>query len=953
MPYRDTVSVSTRAFVVRFRGYAAAVAAVLFVLQPAPAPAHAAIQASPDAPAADDTVTIHETATMMTSDGNEIVIPSDVVVPRSALELPHLDHLVTGLMNVDWDADVHGPLLAVGADMVGSSASLLSSNPFGMPPWLTPPLAPKPDGKYRLPDLADYFWRRIVRLPHVTVLAPAWQARLNVPKPPSLAIQGAAGYAQTMPAFEESLTVAQWQTFAGDGGIGLDDLRPDQRSLFLALIPSSFRILEAVVSPDSTARFDQSEPGRTLSDDERMAVRLCVRRIAEFSIGGQPGGGPPSMLAPARNRVGNVVHIREYAPPGVPTPPRPSGLIAVTPSRLKPQQLDFDAPALAVPVLLAGAGTVDELIRRVRAATGVQIYVDQRFGRESVWMRLPPSADIALPAGETLRALCWAVGGAIRDLGDGVYILTRDIDGYGARVSRIATAVWPQIQQALSTYGDGLAAVRAIGPAAYIRFAAADPAAVPDSVSVAIDQAYQSGSPGEPGVTVPIGALPAALQQSLQKSISSLPNGGSPVVASAVHIHEDVSVSWIVPGVGPVGEDWAGDHLRLPQLVPEQAPSASSAPVTLHLPAVLPLGVALRVWASSPDDAVAAVSAARGHGFAQVWLDAPPANAGSGGAWSTSSAEALLRAAAAAAQGDPAVQIVPVVRVLSIPLHEAPDTGGAAATGTDRNILGDAVAADSRPLAQQTASAPGDAAAADSVWRDLADPRAIPDAVSSACSVASVAGIAGIAFADLAAPGYRGQAEPAGHGAGMLGYTPERRRAFVRSNACDPADLADVDFAVTYQLGLPGFDAEQPGVMLQGDDYSDAALRAAWRSARSTAASQFADALRRALPDVGRACWIESLPGGPQPLVRFVPWRPEGDPSKPLRSTGPEPGIVALHFEGAPDDAAVDAFVRGANVVLADPSASKGGVMIDLTGIPVPRISAFLDRVLPDAAPRS
>ena len=112
-------------------------------------------------------------------------------------------------------------------------------------------------------------------------------------------------------------------------------------------------------------------------------------------------------------------------------------LKATVPSRPKPSDLAFEAPALSVAVPLTGAQSVGDLVKRVGEAAGIEIYADARVGMLPLWTR-----GRAARAGDIVQALCLAVTGTMRKIrpagGHSTYVLVDDQVGIGTRCALLA-----------------------------------------------------------------------------------------------------------------------------------------------------------------------------------------------------------------------------------------------------------------------------------------------------------------------------------------------------------------------------------------------------------------------------------------------------------------------------------------------------------------------------------
>jgi hypothetical protein len=191
------------------------------------------------------------------------------------------------------------------------------------------------------------------------------------------------------------------------------------------------------------------------------------------------------------------------------------------PSRLKPSQIAFDDPSLAVTVPLGGeAATVGELVRRISAATGLEIHTDLRLRALPVWVRGERAR-----AGDLLAALCWSMTGAIRRLGD-AYLLTADVEGLGARYGRLAEwAEQARLEQGeqIQKLTERIAKQR---PLAYLQPAPADDAlALPAEVASRIEEGWATRRDSN-GPSVAVADLPPALQKAVRAQAAWWSGGG-------------------------------------------------------------------------------------------------------------------------------------------------------------------------------------------------------------------------------------------------------------------------------------------------------------------------------------------------------------------------------------------------------------------------------------------
>ena len=104
-----------------------------------------------------------------------------------------------------------------------------------------------------------------------------------------------------------------------------------------------------------------------------------------------------------------------------------------------------------------GAKTVGDLMARIRAVTGVEIYADRRYVELDVYFR--SGANVLIRAGDLLKTLALSVTGTCRRVASGAdaaFVLTDDRVGCGIRLTLIgdwienATARLREEQQKLS-----------------------------------------------------------------------------------------------------------------------------------------------------------------------------------------------------------------------------------------------------------------------------------------------------------------------------------------------------------------------------------------------------------------------------------------------------------------------------------------------------------------------
>lgn len=319
-------------------------------------------------------------------------------------------------------------------------------------------------------------------------------------------------------------------TRASTRGLGLADLEGEQRDLFLAFLPErlfvrTVQTAERELAPEGALRrviavLSQSAVG---ADALRGARLHMSRRVVSLvAIAETTGPFLPlhGVLAedkdgdddkPVRREVSErpfePLHAspepdedfdatRTAATAARPTTESAFGTVVrqTIPSRPKAGQINFAAPALDKPMLLADAKTLGELVQRAAKATGIALHADFRYKDAAVFVR---DAGKPVRTGDVLQTLALAVGGTWRRVENNLYVLTEDVEGLGVRVTRLEDWAEP-LQSQLTEFN--LANQRALwrNPIADIPFA-------PDSTSVPPLSASPGGAaaaPAAPGSSV-------------------------------------------------------------------------------------------------------------------------------------------------------------------------------------------------------------------------------------------------------------------------------------------------------------------------------------------------------------------------------------------------------------------------------------------------------------------
>lgn len=591
------------------------------------------------------------------------------------------------------------------------------------------------------------------------------------------------------------LDADQWK-LACASGIGLNDLRGDQRLVYQSILPSTFAYENNLVGKDGSVVPKPGEPPVvTLAPNEEAEVRLHFSQEIELGVKMQDGGF--SALSPQLanfNREGKPYLRRSDIATEDKTSLFGVQIRKVVDNRLKPSDLDYKSHSLDSSIPLKKYASVADLCQSVSALLGLKIVADIRLANLPVG-----SFGESVRAGDLLRGLAVGVMGTFRKVGD-TYVLTCDLEGIGAKRLKIET--WKQdfMLETRVRVEEWKRAIRANGGARKISLRSEGPMTANDAMTNFMAADYEVGGPH----TMPASLLPLGWQAVLK---AGGPQFQGAMRTDVVFPYSEVLWNFVLPdGRNLEWEASAGYTMsltRAPSLEKDRWSKTVVKPIPLHSGSSSALII-------KTDDASAASTApeiARAHGFEEVWIQ-------------TWNAETLRSAI------DSAKPLNIPVRFLIRP-WEAPK--GVKLMDVDRNILGES-SAQVESRVESTA-----------MWKDLSmswgispsdpvvifgidDPRRL-SVWSSLAKLSTTSGLKGVVLADTEPRGY----EPLTHaplfGSSQfdLGYTIGLRSRFLAEQHVDPVDIVDrrimaydkLDLSLPY-FGDPAQTAlDQPSDTLQ------------------------------------------------------------------------------------------------------------------------------------------
>ena len=777
--------------------------------------------------------------------------------PPSRSVSPFPASLDAALQTVPWDVSEKGVLLSVGINSAAEPARLRKRPPIEVSGQGNP--VPVTAKGYRPQDVFAYFGRHMVSAGSVMVLAPTMTTVLatRLPKP---ALYADLSRTDKLRRLESTLSPAQWRLLASPNGLGEGDLKPTQKSIWGSLLPDPLILTRTRNENGKAITYYEGEPKPVpVSAAQRAGMRLTLYRTMSWVFtttepnnrGGTVEIGVNTPTGPDGTETFSLREDMYYG--GNDPQTMLFGVLVrdVVPDRPKPSDIDYDNAVLDTSISLLQAKTVGDVIGRIKEKTGVDIYCDPRYRSLSVWTRGGDAHTVR--AGDLLKALALGVSGTFRRVFDGksaAYVLTDDLEGLGARQARISE--WAQAAAAQREGEDAVveAALGKINIGDYVGWRDGDPFAPTGDLARRVEE-YRNGKAapvsieGKPsgsylaGLWVPISDLPASAQDQVKQQVESWNRGieeeqkrnepdefrshRAPLRTDRVKLNVQTGMAFTIPGVGRVEVGANGGWMNRPQdLLPTpgmgeprritQRPALGGAGATasqetapFHL--TQPGGTIRALLVALPQNADAAkkaVSAAKAHGFNELWVETP---------LQEKTSQMLIETIAAAKAR--VLDVQAVVRVLRRPAGAVPDLA------RDLNLLGETMTqwatrraavptpelpelsvafdpfrsdytAHQRKLAVQNALYQKDYGD----YLDVGSPAGEAAVLANLQTLAQTPGLAGIVVRDVNAPGSSGAMLNVFSNTGIqsvvedFGYTPAHRLSFLRLTGIDPVDLS-------------------------------------------------------------------------------------------------------------------------------------------------------------------
>lgn len=624
---------------------------------------------------------------------------------------------------------------------------------------------------------------------------------------------------------------------------------------------------------------------------------------------------------------------------------------------------------------------------------------------------------VTAKAGDILKALCWAITGAFRRLEDPqtgrpVYLLTYDVEGIGTRKARLAE--WgfdaQMAEMELRRKQDEL--IHKQQPLQYLDFAADDKLALPSEMRQKVEAQWKRTDRRYEPVMVKLTDLPPAHRAAAEDAIENNQrntNEYSPRITQPgiVNLSIQIRAAFIIPGIGVVesqdGGNWASIYSLLPPPPPGVRGDGSSGPVASTEPYLLKgkiaEGATLLIAPGTPEEAIEAARAARLRGIRYLWVETP-LDAGK---------DNPILNAAIQAGAEREMSVFAVVRLMHRPPASRPSTGDSSAAPSpsaeaaavasvtdnadlDVNLLGEtgSVAVARRLRSQYLSRYPGMRFGLEKQgdWVLPDAPQTLPRLKRQLLEIAATPGLSGIALVDTAAMGYGTKGDTQYFTPVQIaefGYTPARRLAFLRAHGCDPLDIQPTNIGMgggMVNLTLPFFDDINARIIdlggYFGPDPNSASPRKHWNvmryEANAKVLASLHEALRAAYPrltlvmrEQTTGSWFGTWDKADVLPARNINYYAPGQPSEAQSARQQSRRVLrylpyiagypaALPYMPSMPDIRPDspqAFAHFVSQNFVYDKEQWDGVVLDLSGVAVPKALTLLGGLAPPGAQRT
>ncbi len=628
--------------------------------------------------------------------------------------------------------------------------------------------------KHQGTNLVDYD-RKLVTIGHLSAVVPMDMTLIDDSfKEPNM-YDGLTRDAKVLYLLS-TMTTQQVQT-ATKTGIGLHDLQGEQVKVMKSLLPE--RLLWKTLESDGRNTYGRElEKGEVPANQmDQVKLKIQYGLILHLSTQNNPNGYSPMSIDSMAGRAGSTKSIRDANDSGTSFGTTPRQLVT---NRLKPSQLNYDLPTLAVEIDTTGNMKLDELLSRISRSTGVEIHADVRVG----YLPVAYFGKTGI-ASDLLKAVAMGVSGTYRKVGS-AFVLTCDLVGMGARKLRFAAWKGNADKQMEARKDMWRKQVVQSGALSKLDFDTDNPNKPNDRMRADLEKVDDKFEDDK----VPSSDLTPEIRDTLSRYVSQYPTQA--FMVDRVGLHSQIQFAFVLPNGKTLRSESSnlGEHgMFVPPSFPKRDETVKVETFKLNPSGKYPLVVR----AETANEARSAGEQAISHGLSEVWIE-------------THHQEALAEILKYG------VPVHLVVRPWAATEHTKP-------ADLDRDILGDS----GSQLAIRRSNEPDWVKHVEIADRggigppklyDLVHP--LSDGVDRIWDVlkglAHTTGLSGLVLLDTAPIGYEKTDTRTNIGGyerwltilNPFGYSDAARLSFLRAHGMDPIDIRE-DYDLGFEIDQPFF----------------------------------------------------------------------------------------------------------------------------------------------------
>jgi hypothetical protein len=489
--------------------------------------------------------------------------------------------------SIHWDPVKSGPLIVVNADKLYIAEDV--------------------------PKTWAGFGQKLVKAGELNVLTQTWAIALDESELPNPYQD--LGPEEKLIFLLATLTPGEISELTGKG-ISAQELKGEQKQALLSMLPKPLTYHSGMADNHG---FRSNTPPETLTDDQLDQVRLQFRKglVVQY--------GPMAMKAGFT--ATSISSLTFHGPTPVPAvslndrmemfggPKYPGHLVE---SKEKKSQISWSDSRLAKQIELKSTSLMGELVGAIRTQTGVEVYADARIASLTV-----NTYGTTISAGDLLRGLALAVGGAVRQVGP-AYVLTSDLEGTGTIEAKLkAHAAIGKIDLAVNI-ARWQAEIQNRRLLESLTFASDDPL---QGGSIAAGNFAGKAGPFNQG-WVPLSQMPPALQNAVSDSAPTRQandvQGPVPGLEGKVRLTSELGYRFVLPDGRPMDfRQFNAMNMRHADVVDFNS-KESGIPFDAK---ILPPGSSVAIDGSNSATVARMCTDVKNVGISEVWLDSTNATA--------------------------------------------------------------------------------------------------------------------------------------------------------------------------------------------------------------------------------------------------------------------------------------------------------------------------------------